>query len=313
MLSAAVASSSGAKALGVSFSPGLPSQVFEGQRTTISIVVQPASRLCALKIRYKGGRLDRRTQAALHGRASWTLRVPAVPPGTATVSVSCAGAGSVSGTMLVQWALQAPKLAVTKRGYTQRTTSTDRSDVSYGLALRNERVRFDAGNVNVLVNFVDSTNRVLGSDHRSVSRIPAGSTFYVGNQTSISTATPVARLEIIITAATSVQKQISVPPLISDVTIVPEMNPPPGVGPHVDSIRGQLLNHYRSPLQSADLGIVIVDAGGNILGGGSTGAPGPLSYGAREFFDASGTFSAIPLSKAASVLVSPVPTYPTPA
>jgi hypothetical protein len=312
MLSVAVASSSGAKVLGVSFSPGLPSQVFEGQRTTISVVVLPASRLCVLTIRYKGGRLDRRPQAALRGHASWTLRVPSVPPGAATVTVSCAGAGRVSGTMLVQWALQAPKLGVRKRGYTQRTFS-DRSDVSYGLALRNERVRFDAANIDVLVNFVDSTNRVLGSDHRSVSRIPAGSTFYVGSQASISTATPVARLEIIITAATSAQKQISVPPLISDVIIVPEMNPPTGVEPHVDSVRGQLLNHYRSPMQSADLGIVIVDAGGNILGGGSTGAPGPLSYGAREFFNASGTFSAIPFGKAASVLVSPVPTYPTPA
>jgi hypothetical protein len=72
------------------------------------------------------------------------------------------------------------------------------------------------------------------------------------------------------------------------------------------------LNHYQgADMQNADLGLVVLDGAGNILGGGQVGAQGPLSVGSREFFDASGSFNTIPFARAASVLVSPVPTYPS--
>jgi hypothetical protein len=64
-------------------------------------------------------------------------------------------------------------------------------------------------------------------------------------------------------------------------------------------------------MQNADLGIVVLDASGNILGGGATYGAGPISYGSREYFNAFGTFNPITYDRAKSVLVSPVPTYPT--
>ena len=306
VLCLAVASSPAAKAVTVGFSGLLPSPVFEGQKATIAVYVQPASPLCILTIRYKGGRTDRRQQAAPKGRASWTVRIPAVPPGPATVMVSCKGAGTVRGTMLVQWPLQAPLLSVGKSGWSQRNQFATTSDVSYGIALRNERVRFDALNVAVLVNFVDATNRVLGSARTTVSRIPSGSTFYVGGSQSIPTQTPVARLEIVVGPATSAQKVASVPPLVSDVVISPDRD-----GAYVESVHGQLLNAYQAPMQSAYVGVVLLDSGGNIVGGGLTIVDGPISHGARVFFLATSGFTAVPVGRASSAVVSAVPTYPS--
>jgi hypothetical protein len=294
----------------VFFSAAPPGQVFEGQRVTIAVGLRPASRSCVLAIRYKGGRTDRRTQPAPKGKASWTLRVPNVPPGTATVTVACAGAGSVKGAMLVQWALQAPKLSIGKHGFTQRANGFGGSDVGYGLALHNDRARFDAVSVSVLVNFVDATNRLLGSAIRSVGRIPAGTTYYVGGKQGIPTQVPVVRLEIVITAATSAQRQVSVAPLISDIRIIQGTGNDMGF---VGSVRGQLLSHYQgADMRNADLGLVVLDGQGNILGGGQVGAQGPLSPGSREFFSATGSFNTIPFTKAQAVLVSPVPSFPQP-
>ena len=63
-------------------------------------------------------------------------------------------------------------------------------------------------------------------------------------------------------------------------------------------------------MQSADLGLVVLDVQGNIVGGGQVAVPGPISVGSREFFNASGSFNTIPIGRAASVLVSPVPSFP---
>jgi hypothetical protein len=303
ILIAVVAPASGARSLSVIFSPRLPPKVFNGQKVTISAFVTPAGSRCTLKIRYKGGKTDRRQRTASGSRVSWTFRVPAVAPGTATVTLSCQGAGSASGKVLVQKPMEAAKLSVGKRGYSQRPTFSG-SNVSYGLELTNERKNLDAVNVSVLVNFVDDTNRVLGSAIRTVSRVPAGSTYYVGGQRPIPTQTPVARLEVVLTSATSAEKQAGLTPLISDVVIVPDTREP-----FVAAVRGQLLNQNPIEMRSADLGIVVLNAAGDIIGGGLTFASGPLSYGAREFFNATSTFSAIPIDQAASALVSPVPTY----
>ena len=307
MFCLAVASGPGAKTVSVGFLSPLPSTVFEGQKTTILVFVQPASRLCVLTIRYKGGRTERRQQSALKGRASWSVRIPAVPPGMATVTVTCKGAGTVRGTTLVQWALQTPRLSVGKRGWSQLNQSFGTaSDVSYGFVLRNERVRFDAINVAILVNFVDSANRVLGSARSTINRLPAGATVYSGGKQSLSTQVPVARLEIVVGPATSAQKVLSTPPLISDVVITPDR-----AGAYVDSVQGQLLNVAQSPLQSADVGIVLLDASGNIVGGGTTFVPGPIAHGARQFFSAPFIFNTVPAANASSALVSAVPTYPS--
>ncbi len=303
-------SSAGAGAKGVGFS-GLPSQVYEGQTTTFTVDLgsnAPAS--CTLTIHYVGKRVDQISRTSQNGHASWRIRIPAVPPGVARLRATCVGLGSTTGQVLVQWALQTPQLSVTKRGFIETFDSpSSTGTVSYGLAIHNERVRFDATSVEFLVNFVDANNRVLGTDHVGIGRIPAGTTVYRGAQIGVEYGQNdlVTRLEIVLVKATSAQKVLSTPVLISDIQLVPGGNQ----NLEIDQVRGQLLNQSKLQLQGADLGIIILDAAGNVLGGGTGSGGGPLSQGAREFFSSCCSYSKIQLANAASVLVSAVPSYDT--
>jgi len=286
-----------------------PDHVFQGQRTTLHALVSPENASCRLSIKYKGGRLQRlQRKSAKRGRLSWSLRIPPVPAGAATATINCPGAGVATASLDIQWALQAPKVTIVRNGFSQRprARSTD-SDVSFGLEVHNERTRFDATNVTLLVNMVDATNRVLGTGFVRIQRLPASSVFYVGGQARIPTLTPVSRLEVVV-SATSEVKVPATPPLISDQVIAPA---PPILGPFVGSVRGQLLNQTRVPMATGVIGVVIEDANGNITGGGEGRANGPLSPGAREAFELSSTFSPIPLANASRALVSVIPTYRT--
>lgn len=291
----------------------LPMKVYEGQTTTFALSLSSPARVqCTLTIRYTGKRVDRITHTGQNGHASWRFRVPAVPPGPAKLAATCAGVGSATGQVLVQWALETPKLTVTKQGFTEAFPRTPPTGyVSYGLAIHNERVRFDAVNVDFLVNFVDASNRVLGTDHVAIQRIPADATVYHGARVNVTypSSDPVTRIEIVLVSATSAQKVPSTPLLVSDLQAAPSTSPlyPGGI----DSIRGQILNQSKLKMQRADIGVVILDAAGNILGGGSGFAEGPLSQGSREFFSSCCTYGDIPLSKEAGILVSAVPAYVT--
>jgi hypothetical protein len=292
-----------AKATGVSFQ-GSPNRVFEGQRTTLRASVSPGNASCQLSIKYKGGHVQRlATQSAVGGRVLWTVRIPAVPAGPATATVSCARAGTARTALYVQWAVQAPKVTIARSGFSQRPRSGGRSDVSYGLEVHNERARSDATNVTLLVNMVDDANRVLGTGYIRIQRLPASSVFNVGGQTQIPTQMQVSRLEVVVNA-TSDQKLASTPLLISDLIIAPSI-----FEPYVDSVRGQVLNQSRVQMDSGVVGAVVEDANGNIIGGGLGYADGPLSFGAREAFNVRSSFSAIPIANAAQAVVSVIPSY----
>jgi hypothetical protein len=283
----------------------LPGRVFEGQRISVAVSVRPSSARCQLSIRYMGGRVQRlQDLGAASGRVVWTLRVPAVPEGRAVATARCGSAGAASAGMMVQLALQAPKITIENSGFTQRPRRYSAgSDVSFGLVIRNARRQVDASNVSLLVNFVDASNRVLGSAHERISRLPANTTFNFGGQQAIPVQDPVKRLEVVI-GATSTDKTAATPPLISDLVIAERVTEP-----YVDSVRGQLLNTEGAAMRSGIVGVVILDAEGNIIGGGAGYASGPLAYGAREAFSVSGDFSAIPFPSAATAVVSVVPTY----
>jgi hypothetical protein len=285
---------------------GSPGRVFQGQRTTFHALVSPGNASCRLSIKYKGGKVQRlERKSAVGGQLSWTVRIPAVPAGAATATASCARVGTAMTSLQVEWALQAPKVTIARKGFSQRPHKYDAgSDVNYGLEVHNERLRFDATNVTLLVNMVDSTNRVLGTGFVRIPRLPAGSVFNVGGQTAIPTQTPVSRLEVVVNA-TSDQKLLATPVLISDMIIAPLPYDPVAVG----SVRGQLLNQSPVPMDSGVVGVVIEDANGNIIGGGLGYASGPLSHGAREAFDARGPFNAIPIASAAKAVVSAIPNY----
>ena len=293
-----------AKATGVSVQ-GSPGRVFEGQNTTLRAFVSPGNASCQLSIKYKGGHVQRlATKSAVAGRVFWSVRIPAVPAGPATATVSCPHAGTARTSLYIQWALQAPKVTIKRSGFSQRPHPFDPgSDVNYGLEVHNERTRFDATNVTLLVNMVDDTNRVLGTGYVRIQRLPANSVFYVGGQAVIPTQMRVSRLEVVVSASSD-QKLTATPVLISDLIIAPSP-----FEPYVGSVRGQLLNQIRLPMDSGVVGLVIEDASGKIIGGASGYASGPLSRGAREAFDVSGPFNAIPIASAAQAVVSVIPNY----
>lgn len=304
-LALTLAAVSGAGAGATSVRVSAPARVFEGQRISVEATVTPKNARCRLLIRYAGGRAQHlQEQTASAGRISWTVRVPDVAKGRATARVTCARGGSASASMMVQLALQAPKITIEKSGFTQRPRRfSPGSDVSYGLVIHNARSQVDATNVSVLVNFVDDSNRVLGTAHDSILRLPANTTLFFGGQQAIPVQDPVTRLEVIV-GAKSDEKEPATPLLISDIVIAPRQSEP-----YVDSVRGQVLNKRNAPMRSGLVGVVILDAEENIIGGGAGYAHGPLAFGGREAFSVSGDFSAIPFEKAAAALVSVVPSY----
>jgi hypothetical protein len=305
---AAVTTASAAPAakLDVAFS-ALPAQVFEGQTATFKLDVGGSATSCALQIRYNGGRLQKLSAHAVKsGVAAWAVRIAAAPAGYAKLTATCAGSGRVTARVLVQWPLEAPKLSVVKRGFSQRNDqSNSSSTVNYGLAIANQRVHLDATGIAVLINFVDATNRVLGTSHVSIGRVPAGTTIYMGGQVGLNTATQVSRLEVVFVQATSSQHLPALQPLVSDVVLTPTADG------YLDWLGGQLLNRYPRPLQGGDIGVVFEDDAGNIVGGGEGGASGPVSLGAREVFQVNSGFNVLPIAKIASTLISIVPSYPS--
>lgn len=305
IVAALFAGLSGARAAGTGLHfTALPQAPFEGQKATIAVGGIPSGASCTLTVTYTGGRTDPFTAPAGAKTAIWTFRTPAVPPGPARVVASCGSAGSVRGSMTVRWAVEAPSITIVKRGYTQRPdTYGAGSSVGWGAAVRNDRVRSDAEYITLLINYVDAGNKVLGTAFATITRLPAASTFYIGGQTHLGTKTPVARLEIVVQAKSG-PPEAGTPPLVSDVVMVP------GTDGYLTSLSGQLLNHFHLSMQSAAVGAVILDANGNILGGGTAYASGPVSYGAREFFAISGALNTIPMSQAASFAVSAVPSFP---
>jgi hypothetical protein len=302
---ALLASESSATGLSVGFS-SLPSQVFEGQTTTFQVGVAGPAKTCVLVIRYLGGRVQTlNARPVRNGSVSWAVRIAAGPPGDAVVTATCPGSGRATGRLLVQWPIQAPSLAVVKRGLSQRNEQNGSSStVNYGLAIENKRTHLDATGIAVLINFVDATNRVLATSHVSIGRIPAAKTIYNGGQFGLNTQTPVSRLEVVFVQATSAQRQPALPPLVSDVALKSTSDG------YVDSLSGQLLNKYPKPLQGGDIGVVFEDGTGAIIGGGTGSASGPVSLGAREVFNVGSGFNAIPMTKIASTLISIVPSYP---
>ena len=162
----------------------------------------------------------------------------------------------------VQAPLQAPKIVVERTGFTQRMNEkTGKSDVCFGLELRNARARVDAVSLAILVNLVDADNRVVATDHLRLIRIPAGTTVYTGDQVRFGLL-PVARVEVVAVQALSKELAPATQPLISDVFAAPDR-----FG-YIDTVYGQALNQSRLPMQGGELGILLEDAEGNVIGGG---------------------------------------------
>ena len=301
------ASSASGRATEVQFISG-NSRVIQGNEATVTVAVKPSGVRCSLSVRYKSGAkqpgLPVVTANASH--ATWTWEVPRkVQTGPARVTATCRGAGRATRRITVIGQVLPPTVSVVKTGWSSRSYPYGGTGVSYGVILANESKKRDALDVNVLVNFVMADNYLIGSASNRVGDIAAGTQHAVGGELQFPGGAPIARLEVVVKIGRG-GPATHTKPGVSAVRIEPSIFEPQWCG----SVEGEIQND--SPvrnLQSAELSTVVFDADGNIIGGGYGYGGAYLPPAARVFFKIDNGMRPIPFYKAASALVSVVPTY----
>ena len=285
----------------------VPQKAFPGQPASLSVVVRPTGVRCSASIRYADASLQRLPSlVARAGKASWRWTIPAkVKLGSASASVACGKAGRASRSFAVVGPPSAPaKVIISKSGFSQRVRFTTR-DVSYGVVLSNPSPENDALDVTVLVNFIDSTNRVVATTTTKVGGVGAGANYYLGGSTAIPDATPVSKLEIVPRIGSQAPKR-HLGPATSDVLVQASRYEPGWVG----AVVGQVQNdHPTWLLSSTAISAVVYDSAGTVIGGGSGFSTGGLLPGIRAYFSASSGVSAIPSDQAFSAGVSVLGRY----
>ena len=286
----------------------VPGRALAGSYAAVGVSVRRSGVRCELTVRYADGTRQRDLPPAyaVAGRAAWRWRIPTdAAAGTARVTASCARLGSVSRRMVVVGSVIPARVEVEKKGYSIRPSPYGGTSVSYGIVLRNESPHQDALDVNVLVNFVDSANRLFGTETSNVGTISAGSTYALGSDLGFPAAAPVARLEVVVQVGGRAPHAPHAP-AVANLRVLPDLYDRGFVG----SVEGELINDDPGlVLSSAQLSTVVFDAAGNVLGGGSGYAFASLPPGAREFFKITTGLGAIPIERAASAQVSVEPSY----
>ncbi len=285
----------------------VPQRAFQGQPASLSVVVRPSGVRCVASVRYADATLQRLPSVvARAGRASWRWQIPAkVKTGSATAAVSCGKAGKSSRAFTVAGPPSAPaRVVVLKNGFSQRVVFTTRR-VSFGAELSNPSPENDALSVDVQVNFIDATNRVVQTEHVAVAAIGAGTVYYLGGSTSIPDATPVSKLEVV-TRIGGQQPKKKLGPASSDVLVQAQVYEPAWAA----AVVGQVTNdHPTMLLRSTQISAVVYDSAGNIIGGSQGGTYGAMLPGVRSYFQASNGADAIPYDRVAAANVSTLGTY----
>ena len=290
----------------------MPRRIAQGDLVTISALTRPAETVCTLAVRYSNGEMQTGIGAAAshRGRAKFRFRVSrTATPGRATVMAQCRGAGVAQRTTLVVGSVLAAKIAVVKTGFSVRNYPWGSGVSSYGVILRNTSPNEDALSVYTLVNFVGPDNKLVGSASTTIQGIPAGQQFALGGDLTFPGAVPpIARLEVVVQIQKRQARSLRLP-TINNLYIEPSIIDPSYVG----AVDGEVSNDEKSLiLQNTQLSAVVFDSSGNILGGGTGYSFGSLPPSAREFFKIQGGFSAVPMNKAASAMVSAVGNYQAP-
>ena len=293
----------------VSFTAG-PDRVVQGNPATFSVHVSPGGARCSLSVRYKSGARQKglKTVAASGGNASWTWTVPRlVQPGRARVTASCSGAGSASRTLTVIGQVIPPKIDVVQTGYSIRPYPFGGTGVSWGVILANRSKMRDALDVNVICNMVMADNRLIGTASAHISDMEADSQHATGGELNFPAGAPIARLEIVVQVGKSGPAN-HLKPGISFVRVAPSAFEPAWTG----EIDGEVQNDSPTKtMQSMELSGVVLDAEGNIIGGGTGFGFGTLPPSARMVLRITLGMRPILFAKAASALVSVVPRYKT--
>ena len=285
----------------------VPQKAFPGQPASLSVVVRPTGVRCSASIRYADASLHRLpTVVARAGKASWRWTIPAKAKlGSASANVVCGTAGRGSRNFAVVGPPSAPaQVVVRKSGFSQRVRFTSR-DVSYGIVLANPSPENDALDVTVLVNFVDSTNRVVATTTASVGGVAAKGEYYLGGSSSIPDGTPVSKLEIVARRGSQAPKRL-LGPVTADVLIQASSYEPGWVGAVVGQVQN---NHPTMLLSSVQISTVIFNSAGDVIGGGTGYSFGALLPGVRAYFSAGSGISSIPMDQAFSAGVSVLGRY----
>ena len=223
-------------------------------------------------------------------------------PGAARLSVSCKAGGYTSGELVVQ-ALPL-KISVLNRGFSIRTDN-GRSDVSYGVVLANPSATEDAVDVSVLVNFVSTGNVLIGSEMTDLDSIPSRSKYNLGDSLSFDGSPRIARLEVVIKVGDRQPALRRPVPSVANVRIEPDRS-----AIWVDGVVADMTNvSSKFVLTAANLSVVLFNAAGEVVGGGSGSSRGTLPPHARTFVQARSDLDAITVAAAASARFTIEPTY----
>ena len=204
---------------------------------------------------------------------------------------------------------QALQLTIGAKGFTQqRDRFGSGSSVSYGVVLRNPSTSEDAEDVTVLVNFVDGDNHVVQSATTRVSGIAAASTFNLGGSATLAVQTPVTKLEVVVQTGSFVARSLHIP-AAQNLEIVGSQLDPGWVG----EVDGEVVNDDATKvLSSAQLSVVLYDASGSVVGGGTGFLLESLPPGTRAYFSANAGLNDVPLDQASVAAISIEPTYTSP-
>jgi hypothetical protein len=312
VLFGSLAGSAGAHAFATARASGVGFTVFPrrfAQHDLVTIAVSSKPAVCTLSVRYADGRTqpDLNPAVVQSGHAKWRFRVlNDAAPGRASVNASCRGAGSAHRSVLVVGSVIPARIVVEKTGWTTRQYPWGSGVASYGVILKNASSTQDAMSVYTLVNFVGPDNHLVGSAGTTIQGIPAGAQFALGGDLTFPRSIPpIARLEIVVEIGKRQPHSLHMPS-IANLYIEPSLLDTNYVG----AVDGEISNDVSSlVLQNAQLSAVVFDGDGNILGGGSGFAGGTLPPNARQFFKIQGGFSAVPMSRAASAMVSATGMY----
>ena len=309
LLAVLLPASAGARVTSVRFA-SLPKRFVQNGMTSVVASAHPAS-VCSLSVRYADGQSQSGLgpQGTSNGHAKWTFRVSGdAAPGHAKVSVSCAPAGSVQRSVLVVGSVIPARIAVVKSGWSVRQPQFAGGRVSYGVILQNTSPNQDALQVYTLVNFVGPDSKLVGSATTNIAGIPAGQQFALGGDITFpGFVPPIARLEIVVHIDRRQAHSLKMA-TISNIYLEPSQLEPPWLG----AVDGEVSNPEAALLlENTSLSTVVFDAAGNVIGGGTGFAGAPLPPASREFFKIM-LGNDIPMSKAASAMVSAIGSYRAP-
>lgn len=303
MVAAGATASSGLKFLGAK-------RAYQGKPYSVSVAAN-AGTSCTLTVRYADGARQAGLGAAqaVGGRATWKWTVPQVAaPGTATLKAKC-GAARAQRQITVVGTIIPPRIVVLKSGFSVRERQLG-ATASYGVVLKNTSPNATALKVSVQVNFVLADSRLIGTATQFIPSINAGATYNHAGSLNFPGSAPIKKLELVVLIGAR-EKSRPVPnPALDNVMAVPQTYDPAWTA----WVQGEVVNsHPTKLLKNVQLSAVLFDAAGNVLGGATGSAYNRLPPGTREVFKLTNGIDAVPFTRIASISVSTIPTWETPA